>query len=197
MKKSIKWIIAAVLFAAFIIIAVVLYNNLKDKITPERFSETESTTWSETATASKDKDKEEKDYTAPDFTVYDKDGNAVKLSDMRGTPVVVNFWASWCYYCKEEMPDFNDAYKNNDDIKFMMLNVTDGHQETKESADKFIAEKGFDFPVYYDNDLEASEAYGASSLPMTLFIDKDGNFVTYAIGMISAEDLAKGIDMIK
>lgn len=48
------------------------------------------------------------EYLAPDFTVYDAEGNAVKLSDMRGKPVVLNFWASWCPPCKSEMPDFNE-----------------------------------------------------------------------------------------
>lgn len=76
---------------------------------------------------------ESKSSTSPDFTVLDYDGNAVKLSDFKGEPVVINFWATWCYYCKEEMQDFNDANKKYLNVKFMMIDAADGYKETAKS----------------------------------------------------------------
>ena len=134
---------------------------------------------------------------APAFVVEKLDGTTFNLADHAGDVVWVNFWATWCYYCKMEMPDFNEAYKNNPDIQFLMVNVTDGYQETMDTAKKYLAEEGFEFPVLYDTSLEAANTYGASGLPMTVFIDEEGNMVTIARGMLSAEDLAKGLDFLK
>ena len=68
---------------------------------------------------------------APDFTVYDLEGNEVHLTDFFGKPIIVNFWASWCGPCKMEMPDFDVAYNTyKDDIVFLMVNMTDGSRET-------------------------------------------------------------------
>ena len=114
----------------------------------------------------------EERFMAPDFTVYDIDGNNVKLSDMLGKPVVLNFWASWCPPCKEEMPDFNNVYNEaGDETIFMMVNATDGARETKDKGAAFISEGGYAFPVYYDLDLEAVNQYGIRALPTSVFID--------------------------
>jgi len=135
--------------------------------------------------------------TAPDFTVYDIDGNAVKLSDHFGKPIVLNFWASWCGPCKMEMPDFNEKYQElGEEVHFLMINVTDGSRETVESASAFIAEQGYVFPVFYDTTSMAAMTYGAYSLPSTYFIDAEGHAVARAVGAIDGETLQYGIDMI-
>ena len=140
---------------------------------------------------------EENDYSAPDFTVMDAEGNAHKLSDFVGKPVILNFWASWCGPCKSEMPDFEEVYvEYKDRIHFLMVNLTDGHQETVASAQKLITEKGYTFPVYFDTKLEAANAYYVYSIPQTFFIDKEGNLVAYAQSAISKEILYQGIEMI-
>lgn len=134
---------------------------------------------------------------APDFTVYDENGAGHKLSDYKGKPVVLNFWASWCGPCKSEMPDFNEAYKTyGEEINFLMVNLTDGYAETKESASAFVEESGFAFPVYYDTSSEAAYAYNTSSIPVTYFIDSEGNLVTHNIGYLSAEALENRIEML-
>ena len=99
---------------------------------------------------------------APDFTVYDAEGNPVQLYDYIGKPLVVNFWASWCGPCQMEMPHFEDKYQElGDEVQFLMINMTDGGRETVDSASAFIAEKGYTFPVLYDTDSNAALTYGA------------------------------------
>ena len=134
--------------------------------------------------------------TAPDFTVLDGEGNERKLSEFFGKPIVLNFWATWCGYCVQEMPDFDQAAKDHPEVTFMMVNVTDGERETVEKAKAFIAEQGFTFPVYYDTTLQAAMTYGASGLPKSVFIDADGNLFAYANGMIDAATLELGISKI-
>lgn len=133
---------------------------------------------------------------APDFTVLDENGNKVKLSDFKGQPVVLNFWATWCYYCKVEMPDFELARENYPGVKFLMVNATDGVRETVEKAKKYVSDKGFGFDIYFDTESQAQTAYGISGYPTTVLIDKDGYVVGMAPGMIDYETLVKGINMI-
>ena len=187
MKSKIKWIIGALVLVGIISGAAVLYNYLSKNNEAQSLAPTAPTDTTEQSV----------DYTAPDFTLLDAKGNKVKLSDFKGKPVVLNFWATWCYYCKEEMPDFDTAAKKHTDVQFMMINATDGVQETMETAKSYIEEKGFEFDVFYDTELQAVNAYYVSSFPTTFFINKDGELVTYVNGMLSLETLEKGISYIK
>lgn len=134
---------------------------------------------------------------APDFLVYDENGNEVLLSDFFGKPIVLNFWASWCGPCKMEMPDFNEKHLElGEDIHFLMINMTDGSRETVAIASAFIQSQGYTFPVYYDTASNAAMTYGVYSLPTTFFIDAQGHAIAQAVGAIDAETLQRGIDMI-
>ena len=149
------------------------------------------------ASGSDNNQADEEKMLAPDFTVYDIEGNVVHLSDYVGKPIVLNFWASWCGPCKSEMPEFEEKYKElGEEVQFLMVNMTDGSRETVDVASEFINAQGYTFPVLYDTDINAAYLYSVYSLPTTYFIDKDGYIVAYAAGAIDGATLQKGIDMI-
>ena len=182
MDKKVKYAIMVLCAAAVLLAAVIGYDYLSANYNNEVPSEAGSS--AETVMA-------------PDFIVYDREGNAVNFSDFAGKPVVINFWATWCGYCVKEMPSFEKAFAEyGDEVVFMMINVTDGYQETKEAALEFTEEKGYTFPVYYDTELSATYAYGAYSLPATGFVDENGFFVTGQTGMISEEKLFERIESL-
>ena len=134
---------------------------------------------------------------APDFTVYDIDGNAISLSDFIGKPVIINFWASWCGPCKMEMPEFEEKFNElGGDIQFLMVNLTDGNRETIDTAAAYIEESGYTFPVYFDTDQNAAYTYGVYSIPSTYFMGADGSAVAMAQGAIDGTVLDRGISMI-
>ncbi len=193
MSSKKRLVVLILVFAVVLTGAVVMYNALKDKLSYSNLTETKP----DTETQESGDTEEETLTLAPDFTVIDSEGNEVKLSDMRGKPVIVNFWASWCGPCKSEMPEFDEAYeKYKDDICFMMVNLTDNSSETVATAKSYIESQGYSFPVYYDTMLEAATAYSGYSIPATYFIDAEGNAIAYAVGAIDNTTLQKGIDMI-
>ncbi|KJJ68622.1 TlpA disulfide reductase family protein [Clostridium sp. FS41] len=195
MNKKSKTILLFVAFALFIVIAVFAYDTLSKKISPQSNI---NVIQNEGEVTQNSQNEEKEKIEAPDFTVLDIDGTPIKLSDLFGKPIVLNFWASWCSPCKSEMPEFNEVYKDlGEDITFVMVNLVDGQRETKETGTQYITEQGFSFPVYFDTEQEAANAYGIRSIPTTVFIDKDGYIVTGAQGTIDAETLKKGIDLIK
>ena len=191
MKNKRILIILVLVFALLLGGASVLYSRLSNSVESEQLAQTEDAPAAENT-------EEKKPIIAPDFTVYDIEGNEVHLSDYLGTPVVLNFWASWCGPCKMEMPHFEEKSKAlAGEVQFLMVNVTDGGRETVETASSFIAGEGYTFPVFYDTAHSASSAYGAYSLPTTIFINAEGHAIAQAVGAIDSATLQKGIDMIK
>ena len=188
MKNKKILLILVLVFVLLIGGAYMLYDRLGQEVTPDQLAVQESPAQSDTD--------EQTAVKAPDFTVYDREGNEVHLSDFLGKPVVLNFWASWCGPCKMEMPDFHEKYLElGDEVQFLMVNATGG-RETKDSAAAFISETGYTFPVFYDLDSDASMTYGAYSLPTTYFIDAQGYAVAKATGAIDGTTLQQGLDLI-
>jgi thiol-disulfide isomerase/thioredoxin len=194
-NKKTRTILSIVVFALFIGLAVFAYNVLSKDVSPLNAIDTAQDGRESFAATRSEENEKTKAY---DFTVVDREENSVKLSELLGKPIVLNFWASWCPPCVSEMREFDEVYAEvGEDIIFVMVDLVDGQRETKETGAQYIEEQGFSFPVYFDTEQEAAYAYGIMSIPTTLFIDKDGYIVTGAQGAIDAETLQKGIDLIK
>jgi len=110
---------------------------------------------------------------APDFTLKSNQGKNMRLEELRGEVVMLNFWASWCGPCRQEMPLMNDIYKEYKDLGFTILAVN--VDEDSADADRFLTAVPVDFPVLYDNESKVSEIYNVDAMPTTVLIDRDGN----------------------
>lgn len=130
---------------------------------------------------------------APDFKLKTLDGKEISLSQLKGKPVVVNFFASWCPPCIKEMPDLN-AFANEykDKVTVLGLNVTTN--DRVEDVKKMVAEQKLTFPVLLDEKGAAAVAYKIVPIPTTFFIDKDGVIQDVLIGAArDKEDFARRV----
>lgn len=177
--------VAIICFVGFLAIAYIGYNSLSPSYSQKNIDSQVDNSQSKDSNNSSAKYKEE------DFVVYDENLNKVKLSDYIGKPVVVNFWASWCPPCKEEMPLFNEIsskYKQGQ-LVVLMVNMTDGQRETINTAKKFISDNNYNMNVLFDKDSTAAISYNIDSIPRTLFIDKNGYIIKDQEGEITKAEL--------
>ena len=175
--KNKTWIALAAAFVLLMVLAGSLYNTLGNKFGADNLATVPQTAPAESTLPSEDTSPTETtaapDYSAPDFTVEDREGNKIKLSD------------------------FEEAYlEYGDRINFVLVNLTDGSQETVESAAAYVDGQEYTFPIYFDTELSAAMAYGVNAVPVTYFIDAEGNLVAWGQGMLRPEDIAQGISMI-
>lgn len=120
---------------------------------------------------------------APDFEMQYPDGRKVKLSDLKGQPVIVNFWATWCAPCEAELPEFVQAYERHkaDGLEIIGINA----QETGEDANTFVEKYGLSYPVTLDSRGEVMDLYAVRGLPTTLFIDAEGRVAARWAGILT------------
>lgn len=189
-KNAIKWSITAVVLVALIFGATFLYNNLS-----EDYKANNVVTLSSSQKEGAEEDTSEKSDIG-DFTLLDLSSNEVNFSKFQGKPIVLNFWTSWCGYCKEEMPDFDKASKEYPDVQFVMVNATADKRETEFDAREYIQNNNFDLDFYFDIDKEAVVEYNVNSYPTTYFIDASGSVVSYSAGSLDYEGLIDCIEMI-
>ena len=114
------------------------------------------------------------------FELKSLDGNSVQLADMKGKVIVVNFWATWCGPCKEEMPAFERLRQKLDPERFALLTITTDLQ--REGIKHFLANLHVQLPVLFDDNQDVSQAYLVCALPTTVLIDGGGTLVGRAVG---------------
>lgn len=126
---------------------------------------------------------------APDFALLDLEGNEVKLSDFRGQTVMINFWATWCPPCRDEMPLMEAAYREKADQGFVVLAVSmdDDHNEVTQ----FVRDHGLTFPVVLDEGRRVSLLYRVRSIPTTFIVDKDGAIRDIQVGAMDRKLILK------
>ncbi|MBV1959325.1 MAG: TlpA family protein disulfide reductase [Pseudomonadales bacterium] len=110
---------------------------------------------------------------APDFTLKSSAGQNLRLSELKGQVVMINFWASWCGPCRQEMPELNEIQKKYEDLGFTILGVNVEENPTK--ANELLAENPVDFPILYDTENQVTELFKVDAMPSTILVDRDGN----------------------
>jgi peroxiredoxin len=109
---------------------------------------------------------------APDFVLKSSAGNNLRLSEYRGDVVMINFWATWCGPCRQEMPLLDDLYGRYERVGFTLLGVN--IDDDSRRAMKMIEELGVKFPVLFDASKDVSKLYAVEAMPVTVLVDREG-----------------------
>jgi peroxiredoxin len=128
--------------------------------------------------------------TSDDFTLMDLDGNEVSLSDFNGKVLILNFWATWCPYCREEIPDFVEVYNEYESEDVQFIGVSNEDISTLRS---FVEDYNISYPILID-DANIMGEWEISALPTTFVFDKDGQIISKSVGMMTREQLVNIIE---
>jgi thiol-disulfide isomerase/thioredoxin len=134
-----------------------------------------------------------RDNPAPQIRLTELNGNPIELSSLKGKPVFMNFWATWCPPCVAEMPFINELYPEyKDKVQFVMVSVDD--PKDKDKVVNFIADKGFTFPVYTAEQADIAKAYNIQGIPTTYIINDKGNIKKVHVGGMTKPELRALLD---
>lgn len=177
--KRVYWIAAGVLIG--LAAGVVFWSG------PESSNETAVS--EEPAVVEEQSADQEQQYSfaAPQFSLPDDSGQTVELASFHGQPVLLNFWASWCPPCKQEMVTFEDRYQRHRDEGFVVLAVNS--DDSREVMQEFRVQNDISFHLLQDHENKVIQQYAVSALPTTFFIDAEGNVVNRHIGLLTGEML--------
>ncbi|PEE33305.1 thiol:disulfide interchange protein [Bacillus cereus] len=136
---------------------------------------------------------------APDFTLTKLDGTNVKLSDLKGKKVILNFWATWCGPCQQEMPDMEAFYKEHkENVEILAVNYTPSEKGGgEEKVSNFAKEKGITFPILLDKNIDVTTAYKVITIPTSYFIDTKGVIQDKLIGPMTQKEMEKRVAKLK
>jgi len=123
------------------------------------------------------------DKQAPDFQLLNLEGQAISLSDFRGKPVFLNFWATWCGPCRQEMPLIQEIFEEQSDTGLVILAID--ISEAPSTVKDFIQSGNFSFPVLLDTNQDVALEYNIRAIPTTFLIDKDGIIQEIKVGAFS------------
>lgn len=131
-------------------------------------------------------------------TVYTAEDVPFLLTEIAdGKPLVINFWATWCPYCIQEMDDYQEIYNEYADrVAFAFIDCVDGQRETVADGAAWIAENGYTFPVYFDTDFDAVRDFGAANLPTTVIVSADGEILANKPGVIDPDRMRASLDSL-
>lgn len=130
--------------------------------------------------------------TPPDFELTTLAGETVRLSEMKGTKVILNFWGSWCPPCKAEMPHMQKYYKKNadkDNVEILAVNLTSGEKKGLPAVEQFVKAYNLTFPIPLDETGELAQQYLVSIIPTTYFIGTDGVVANRYVGPMDEKTL--------
>ena len=131
---------------------------------------------------------------APNFSLIDLSGQKVELKDFKGKAVLVNFWATWCFPCREEMDDLKASYDKYRDKGMVIIgiNIKESKNVVKKMTDSF----NITYPILLDSDGKISEAYNIFGVPSSFFIDKDGIIKDVVLGEMTEDMIVEKIDKL-
>jgi len=125
-----------------------------------------------------------------DFTLMDLDGNEISLSDFNGKVLILNFWATWCSPCREEIPDFVEVYNEYESKDVQFIGVSNEDISTLKS---FVEDYDISYPILID-DANIMGKWGISAIPTTFVFDKNGQIIFKNVGMMTGEQLKNIIE---
>lgn len=156
--------------------------------------------WSGSAFASSPEEPEDQRILVPDFTLSTNTNETFRLSDHRGSIVVLNFWASWCQPCRMEMPEFQELHEefaDSEGVVLFLLNQIDGRQETAEKGAMYLETNNFTMTNLLDYGTVGRNIFGIPGLPTTVVIDAEGYFFDYAVGATTKAAVLQMIEAAK
>lgn len=132
---------------------------------------------------------------APDFTLITLEGERVRLSELKGQGVFINFWATWCTPCRREMPHMERQYQEMKEqgVEILAVNIA----ESNLVVSRFTERLGLTFPILLDSDRAVTERYGVGALPASFFVDKDGVVVAHYVGEMNERIIIEHVDLIR
>jgi cytochrome c biogenesis protein CcmG, thiol:disulfide interchange protein DsbE len=130
---------------------------------------------------------------APDFSYTMADGTTRTLEELRGQPLIINFWASWCLPCRDELPAFQQALAEHEGVAMLAVN----RNETAEVVARFAIETGYTMQLITNFEGDIGDAYGVTSLPLTFFVNSDGTIAARHIGAMNLATITEQIEALR